>query len=192
MDERRNRHGKRPARNLPWQIMLPFALPFMLTLALIVTIGEAWPRQIAPGSGLKFEGLIASTLTAALVWHRTARQHDQRHFRILVGCLCAVTGMMGWPVWTLGILPSINGSILHDERESTMRLAGLETSQKTRQRGLYHWARVEPLIQAPPIAAGRLFIAEDMWQRLARSRPDTVRVRYADGLLGERVILGLR
>ncbi|MFN4135678.1 MAG: hypothetical protein ACK4G2_08505 [Novosphingobium sp.] len=191
MDERRNRHGKGPARNLPWQVMLPFVLPFLLTLALIVIIGEAWPRQIAPGSGLKFEGLIASALTAALVWHRTTRRHDQRPFRILVGGLCTLTGLMGWPVWTLGILPSINGSVLLDERETTMRLAGLETSRKTRQRGLYHWARVEPVILAPPVKAGRLFIAEDVWQRLASSRPATVRVRYADGLLGERVILGL-
>ncbi len=35
------------------KLMLPFAVPITVTMALVLAVGERWPRSIAPGSGLK-------------------------------------------------------------------------------------------------------------------------------------------
>lgn len=121
------------------QCLLPFALPILITMALVLTIGEAWPRNIAPGSGLKLAGLVATAFTGAAVWGLATRRVDDWQVRKGVAILCAVTALMGWPVWSMGVLPSVNGMTLGPEEQTPMRLMRLEiTAPSKGGRGFYH------------------------------------------------------
>ena len=55
------------------KLMLPFFLPAILTFVLMFTVGESWPRNIAPGSGLKLWGFGATAVTALLAWRYAIR-----------------------------------------------------------------------------------------------------------------------
>lgn len=180
-----------PAGVLP-QLLLPFAVPFALTLLLLVTVGEGWPRDIAPGSGLKAAGFIAAMSTAGGIWWRIAGRHADARGKRFAAILCAVTGAMGWPVWTAGVLPSVNGAVLGREGTAAMRLEGLEVTHASKSRRLYYWARLDPLNAGTKIAAGRYFIPQSTYDRWAATRPRVVRVSHAPGLLGAEVVTRYR
>lgn len=187
-----NRAGNRPdtpARIL-WHMPLPFAVPFALTLLLVLTVGESWPRTLAPGSGLKLAGLLASAATATVAWLRATQGVEDASLRTLAAVLCGLAALPGWPVWTVGVLPSINGSMTGEVQETRVRLDRLEITLPSRQRdGFYYWAWIAPRTAASPIAAGRVFVPEAAWRRWKEDRPETIRLRHARGLLGAQVVM---
>ena len=170
---------------------LPFFGPVLATFVLALTIGETWPRNIAPGSGLKLAGLIATALTGVLVWRQGVRQVTDRRISRFAGVLCAVTALLGWPVWTIGLLPSANGGMLEHERATVMRLTVLTTTVPSRSDNtVHHWAVVEPIAPDSPIAGGRVFITEEAHRRWTANSPPSVTFYHAKGLLGAQVITG--
>ena len=186
--------SRRPAApaSLILRMALPFALPFALTLIILATVGEAWPRSIAPGSGLKLAGLIASALAGGAVWRTIVHAHaDERvHKFAVIGC--SVTALMGWPVWTVGVLPSVNGASLGREEVELMRLGRIDVTRPSKGPGFYYWAWLEPVHPGAGVAGGRYFIPETVYQRWAPHKPATVRVTHARGLLGAEVVTRYR
>lgn len=171
---------------------LPVAVPFLLTIAVILSVGEAWPRNIAPGSGLKLWGLFASGLTAASVWLMVRRRvADQRAVRF-AALFCVMTGLLGWPAWSVGVLPSINGRSLDPEMTQSMVIERLEITAASRQRGFYYWAWLTPLDPASGLATGRYVIPEDTFRRWSGEQPKLVQLHHARGALGARVVTGYR
>ncbi|MFM5906381.1 MAG: hypothetical protein ACKOPO_02130 [Novosphingobium sp.] len=172
------------------KLALPFAIPIVVTLAMVLLVGERWPRNIVPGAGLKLAGLGATALTGYAVWrHAVSRFADERVHKF-AAALCTVTALMGWPVWTVGPLPSINGAMLRDERDVTMVLERTETTFKSKSRELYHWAWLKPAGLESDAPAGRYFIPEGIYQSWSAKHPATVRLTLARGLLGADVSIG--
>lgn len=174
------------------KLMLPFALPILATLVMVVVIGDRWPRDIAPGSGLKLAGLLASALTAAAVWHFMVRGQRDTRVRKFAALACLVTGLMGWPVWTVGLLPSANGAMLGAERSVQMVLDRTETTTRSKSRALNYWAWLKPGAEDAPLQAGRYFIPQAQHDDWSQRRPAKVEVTYAEGLLGAVVVTGYR
>lgn len=172
------------------KLMLPFAFPMLVTLALVILVGESWPRNIAPGSGLKLAGLVATALTGAMVWHRATRSIADRRAHKMAALMCAVTGLMGWPVWTVGVLPSVNGISLGPQSAVRMALERTEVTTVSRSSALNHWAWLRPLSPDAEVVAGRYFIPEATYQRWNSEQPSTVTVTTARGLLGAQVVTG--
>lgn len=171
------------------RMVLPFAAPIFLTVLLIFTIGETWPRTIASGSGLKLPGLIFSALTAAWVWLSIQKTFDDPRVHKLAGLVCAVTGLMGWPVWTTGVLPSLNGASLSEPQTAIMRLDRLETTRPSKLPGFYYWARLDSTTSDSAVGGGRYFIPEEVYQRWSAPKPAEVRVVHARGAFGAEVVL---
>ena len=167
---------------------LPFVLPVALSLIIFVTIGESWPRNIAPGSGLRLPDLMASVVIATLTWHQMVRILACERLRRFAAIACAATGLMGWPIWTVGVLPSINGAMLDQEQVEPMRLGGLDVTRSAKS-STYYSAWLEPVDPNAPIDGGRYVISEVVYQRLASRKPAGVKVAYAKGLLGAQVII---
>jgi hypothetical protein len=172
------------------KLMLPFAIPMLVTLALVLLVGESWPRNIAPGSGLKLAGFVATALTGAMVWHRITRSIADRRAHKMAALVCAVTGLMGWPVWSVGVLPSVNGIRLGPPEAVRMALERTEVTTVSKSSQLNHWAWLQPASPGPEAEAGRYFIPEATYQQWASERPRTVTVTFARGLLGARVVVG--
>lgn len=189
MVDRKSRRPDLPAGFLP-RLMLPFAVPIVLTLLLLVLFGERWPRTIAPGSGLKLAGLCATACTAGLVWYFATRRAQDGRVRKFAAVACAVTGLIGWPVWSAGFLPSVNGAVLGPEQAVPMILDGTEITSKSKSRDLYYWASLRAGQAGAPIASGRYFIPEETYREWGRLRPKVVQVRTAPGLLGAMVVTG--
>ena len=59
--------------------LLPFAIPAGFTL--LLALGFNWPRDLAPGSGLKLAGFVATAATALAVWGYSVRGLDDRQAR---------------------------------------------------------------------------------------------------------------
>ena len=174
------------------KMMLPFALPILLTLVLVLTVGDRWPRDIAPGSGLKLAGLLASALTAIAVWRHIVRGLTDPLAHKFAAALCPVTGLMGWPVWTVGLLPSANGAALESERSVRMVLDRTETTTRSKSRELNYWAWLKPGAEDAPLQSGRYFIPQATHDDWSSRRPAAVEVTYAEGALGAVVITGYR
>ncbi|MFM7377004.1 MAG: hypothetical protein ACKO1O_02555 [Erythrobacter sp.] len=170
------------------KLALPFALPIASTLALVVLVGEAWPRNIAPGSGLKLAGLLATAVLAYGVWLVTVRSIPDRRAHQMAALVCGVTGLMGWPVWSVGIMPSINGLALGPEQTVTMILDRTEATSIKHSREQNHWAWLHPASPGGAVGAGRYFIPEATYQRWNLENPRSVRVTIAEGLLGAQVV----
>jgi hypothetical protein len=169
---------------------LPFFIPMLLTLALVLTVGEAWPRQIAPGSGLKLAGFVAAGLTGLAVFAALTFRHSDARLRKGAALLCALTSLMGWPVWSVGVLPSVNGSALGAPEGVAMVLERTETTTVSRSSTLNHWAWLRPRSSAAPVEAGRYFISQDLHARWSANPPATVTLRIARGRLGAVVVTG--
>ncbi|MFL0672034.1 MAG: hypothetical protein ACJLS3_11615 [Erythrobacter sp.] len=167
-------------------LLLPFAVPMVLTMALVILVGESWPRQIAPGSGLKLAGLGASALTTILVWHRVTHGIADRRVRKMAALICGMVGLLGWPVWSIGILPSINGASLGPATTQRMVLERTESTPVSRSRARNHWA----WLRSGDAPADRYFISEELYARWNSQRPETVTVTFAPGLLGAEVVTG--
>ncbi len=172
------------------KLMLPFAFPIALTMALVLLVGERWPRNIAPGSGLKLAGLCATAITCAIVWRLAVRGIADRRVHKFAAALCAATGLMGWPVWSVGILPSVNGYRPGSERVIAMTLERTESTRQSRSNKLNHWAWLRTDDAAAPIASGRYFISEDIHADWSRRGRGPVRITVARGLLGAQVVTG--
>lgn len=171
-------------------VALPFAIPALVTIALIVTVGESWPRNLPPGSGLKLAGFLATALTALLVWRYATRDLADVRVRKAAALLCGVTALMGWPVWSVGVMPSVNGSRLGEAQTVRMVLERTETTTVSRSDRLNHWAWLRPETPATPLQAGRYFIPEGIYQSWSSTQPATVEVTIAKGALGAVVVTG--
>lgn len=172
------------------RLMLPFAAPIAMTLVLLVFVGERWPRSIAPGSGLKLAGLGAAVLAAALAWRFAVRGIADRRVHRFAALLCLVTGLMGWPVWTMGLLPSLNGVRLEDERTVPMMLERTETTRESKTGRLFHWAWLRADAAEGPAGSGRYFIPAEVHADWSRRPPGPVRIQVARGFLGAEVVTG--
>jgi hypothetical protein len=160
----------------------------LLTVALIILVGETWPRNIAPGSGLKAAGLAATVLTSLMVWHKITRGIDDQRVHKFAAILCGVVGSMGWPVWSVGVLPSVNGLSLGPPESVRMTLTRTEITTVSRSRAVNHWAWLRPEAQNDRVEAGRYVIPEGIYQRWNSQRPGTVTITIAQGLLGAQVV----
>lgn len=170
--------------------MLPFAVPILLTFALVLLVGDKWPRDIASGSGLKLAGLCCAAVTSLIVSLCAVGQLTDRRVRAFGGILCAATGLLGWPVWSTGVLPSINGAALSEPIIVPMTLERTETTHKSKSRDLYHWAWLRAQDDDSLIASGRYFVSETVFERLNTLERGTVGVTVAKGLLGAQVVIG--
>lgn len=184
-----SRSGAMPAGFFA-MLMLPFVVPILLTFALVLLVGDLWPRHIVPGSGLKLAGLGAATITSAIVWRLAMRGIEDRRAQKFAALLSAVTGLMGWPVWSTGILPSINGFMLDSERTVQMSLERIEITPKSKSRGYYHWAWLRIDTNDSAIGSGRYFISEEIYNDWNKRSPATVDVQVSRGVLGAYVVTG--
>ena len=172
--------------------LAPFALPIIGTLLLVLLVGNHFPRDIAPGSGLKLMGLIAAVLAGAGVLAIVCRRWSDPQARRLALVLCGVTTLMAWPVWTVGVLPSVNGMALAESEVTAMRLTGLEVTHASKSRELYYWASLASPIADTRLGAGRYFISRELHARWSVTRAQTVQVKHATGLLGAEVVRDYR
>jgi len=170
------------------KLLTPFAVPILLTFALVIFVGESWPRNIAPGSGLKMPGFGAAVLTSLIVWHLTTRSIADRRAHKMAALICGVVGLMGWPVWSLGVLPSVNGLSLGPQETLQMALERTEVTTVSRSEDLNHWAWLRPEAPNSRAQAGRYFIPEGIYQQWNNRRPSTVTITIAKGLLGAQVV----
>lgn len=174
-------------------MILPFAVPILVTLILLLVVGNAWPRDIAPGSGLKLPGLAASaaTATAMAVWRLAVHAIADQRVRRFAALVCAATGLMGWPVWTVGVLPTLNGAATSNERVVVMTLQRVEVTRKSRSRDYYHWAWLKAEDRGQAALSGRYFISGTTYDRWRREGPARVEVGLGRGLLGAEVVTRL-
>ena len=178
--------------SFPAVALLPFFIPILLTLLLVLTVGEGWPRNLAAGAGLKLPGLIVAGAVATLVWRRVVRAVDDGRARRFAGLLCAVTGLMSWPVWTVGVLPSLNGAMPGETRSTTMQLERLDITRPSKGNGYYHWAVLRAARAGTVPASGRYFIPEHVYRQWNARRPATVTLVHARGALGAEVVTAYR
>jgi hypothetical protein len=172
------------------KLLLPFAIPMLLTAALVIFVGESWPRNIAPGSGLKLPGFGASVLTSLIVWQFITRSFGDKRVHKMAAIMCGVVGLMGWPVWSVGALPSLNGFSLGPRESVRMTLTRTEITTVSRSRAVNHWAWLQPEVPTARARAGRYFISEQTYQRWNNQRPSTVNVNISEGLLGAQIVTG--
>jgi len=172
------------------KLLLPFAIPLLLTTALVILVGENWPRNIAPGSGLKLLGLCATVLTCLIVWRFAIRGIEDRRAHKMAALVCGVVGLMGWPVWSVGVLPSVNGFSLGQEESIRMTLERTEVTVVSRSSTRNHWAWLRPEPKDSNAGPGRYFISEEIYDQWSGQRPGAVTVRIAHGLLGAQVVIG--
>ena len=171
---------------------IPFPLAILATLLLVFAAGARFPRDVAPGSSLALPGLIVSLAIMSLITARVRRHWIEPAPRRFSLILCTATSLMAWPVWTMGILPSVNGMHLHAERTSAMRLSALTFSHASKGRQIYYWGTLQPAGEATGIGAGRYFIPKaiyDAWQGQVGKR---VTVHHATGLLRAEAVLEFR
>ncbi len=172
------------------ELLLPFAIPMLLTAALVILVGESWPRNIPPGSGLKVPGFGASVLTSLIVWQFITRSIGDKRVHKMAAVICGVVGLMGWPVWSVGVLPSVNGFSLGPGVSVRMTLTRTEITTVSRSRAFNHWAWLRPEVPTAGVKAGRYFISEETYQRWNDQRPSSVTVTISKGLLGAQIVTG--
>lgn len=162
----------------------------LLTAALVILVGESWPRNIAPGSGLKMFGFGASALTSLIIWRFITRRIEDMRVLKVAAAICGVAGLMGWPVWTVGVLPSVNGFSVGSQESVRMTLMGTDITTISRSRAVNHWAWLRPEVPTARAKAGRYFISEQTYQRWNDQRPSTVKVTISEGFLGAQIVTG--
>lgn len=172
------------------QVLLPFAIPALVTFVLLALVGEDWPRNIPPGSGLKLAGFVAAAATSLLVWRYATRGLEDGRVRKAAALLCAVTGLMGWPIWSVGVLPSVNGYSLGAPKTVRMTLERTEVTTVSRSSRLNHWAWLRPEVPGSRLQAGRYFIPGDVYEDWTGRQPRTVGVTIVPGMLGAEVVTG--
>lgn len=178
-----------PGRMLAWAF-LPFAVP--VGLALILVLGTPFPREIAPGSGLKLAGLVATLLTAMAAWRIAVAGVADPAARRLGAAFALMVGLFAWPVWSVGVLPSVNGALLQDRRTVEMLVERTEATKQRRSRALNHWVWLVPPEGETGLVRGRIFIDAQTYERLSAGIGAPVRVDLATGLLGAVVVDAVR
>jgi hypothetical protein len=171
--------------------ILPFPLTIVMTFAAMLLVGERYPRQVASGSSLSWWGLGLSLTVFATVLLIVRQHWSEAGPRRFALALSGVTSLLAWPVWTTGILPSINGAMLGPHETSMMQVEKLTTSRAKGNR-IYHWATLRPLDNTSPIGAGRYFVPQDAYQRWQERPAQPARVIHAKGLLGARIAIAFR
>lgn len=171
------------------KLALPMLIPFLLALILGALVGARWPTNIAPGSGLKLAGLVASVATCLLVWRSVARAIADSRQKPLAAAICVLTGLMGWAFWSAGVLPNVNGFILGSESKVHMAFEGTSTTRASRQPYDHHWARLKAEGPDSPIGSGLYYISEQLCADWNSKAPESVNVTVAPGLLGAPVVL---
>jgi hypothetical protein len=168
----------------------PFPLAIALTFLFILTIGTRFPRDVAPGSSLILPGFVLSGIVMALITALVRRHWPEPALRRFSLFLCGITSLMAWPVWTTGILPSVNGAILGPRQTSAMRLTGLSISHASKGRRIYYWAAMRPPPDtASALGAGRYFVPQQVYEAWQPQVGRDVRVDHATGLLGAETVL---
>lgn len=190
------RKARSPRTNVPAgffpKLLLPFAAPILLSLLLALLVGETVPRTIAPGSGLKLPGLCCAALFAAIAWRWSIRCIEDRRAHTFAALACTVTGLLGWPVWTVGILPSVNGLSLKEAKTVRMILERTEVTSVSRSRTLNRWAWLKAENVASAAGSGRYSIPEEVYYDWSPMQRGVVTVTIARGLLGAVVVTGYR
>ena len=197
MHGRRKLHSAKAAlvqtsrRHGGWIVALcfaPIAGWVLITIALALLQPAGLPRQMPPGEGLAWQGLVGTLLvTAWVVRHVFRTTTDTAERKVLAG-LALAGGLMAWPIVTLGPLPSLNGARLSDTRTTPMQLARLSTSPQKRSREPFHWAHLQPQPGDTTLRGGRYFIAGEDFEAWAARRPGTLHITHHRGLLGARVL----
>lgn len=181
-----------PRANLPpsffAKLLLPFAIPMLLTIALVIFAGDNWPRHIAPGSGLKLPGFGATLVTCLIVWCWAARGIRDKRNHAIAAVTCGVIGLMGWPVWSVGVLPSVNGMSLGPPEQLRMTIERTDVTVVSHSSTRNHWAWLRPDAHVARVTAGRYFIPEATYRQFKDKRPNIVTVTIAEGLLGAQVV----
>ncbi len=172
------------------KLAMAFGIPLALTFALAIFVGNDWPRNMAPGTGLKLPGLAATIITSLLVWRFTTHGIEDKRVHKMAGLICGVIGLLGWPVWSVGVLPSVNGISVGSQETVRMTLERTEATTIKHSRALNHWAWLRPIAQNPDSQAERYFISEEEYRRWSDQPPSTVTVTFAQGLLGATVVTG--
>lgn len=170
----------------------PFPISIVVTILAVLVVGEYFPRQIAPDSGVKLAGAVASVTVFVIVTRSIVRlglDEAPRRFGII---LALVTSLMAWPVWTLGIMPSLNGLSFGKEVTTPMRLVGLSISRPKKSRQIYYVARLEPFSDAAPIGQGRYYVPQAVYLEWERRGQGRVEVGHSRGLLGAEIALSFR
>ncbi|MGB5076885.1 MAG: hypothetical protein WBO17_05340 [Sphingorhabdus sp.] len=180
---------------IQWAIPLaftPFMFAIVATILLVLIVGNEVPRAVAYGSSLAIWGLGAAFLSAVLPLQFMQRKWPQPNMRRAGLIACGLAALMAWPVWTMGILPTVNGLVMGAITTSEMRLMRQETSHASKSRQIYHWAYLQPVSDETPLRAGRYFVTAQDYARWNSKRPDSIQVDHANGLLGAEVVLGFR
>lgn len=172
--------------------LLPFGVPIFLILAFLLIAGPGMPRDIAPGSGLKLAGLVATLVTTGVVMVVSVRGISERRVRGLARVLCLLVGLMAWPVWSVGVLPFVNAIALHGERTVLMTLERTEATSIKNSPEQHHWAWLTPNADGTGVSPGRHFIPKATFDLWAAEKPASVDVEVATGLLGATVVTDIR
>jgi hypothetical protein len=146
--------------------VVPFVVPAVLT-ALVAFALSGWPRDIAPGSGLKFAGLVATAITSVSAWRMSVRGVGDVRARRMAAVLCGMVGLMGWPLWSAGVLPALNGVVLQNGATVWMALQQTEATPMRRSRDFHHWAVLVP-VDGVGLTGGLYYISEATYDRLGR------------------------
>lgn len=190
---RMDRAANKP--DMQWAIPLalsPFMLAIVVTMLLVVFVGDDIPRNIAYGSSLATWGLVVALISATAPFAILRNNWSQPMMRRMALGLCGLGAFMSWPVWTMGILPTVNGMHMGMIQTSEMRLDRLETSHASKSRQIYHWAYLQPVSPRAALEGGRYFVSANEYQRWTNARPQTVEISYATGLLGAKVVTAYR
>lgn len=180
-----------PAGFFP-KLMLPFAGPILFTLLLVVLVSEHIPRTLAPGSGLKLTGLFSTAIAGVMAWRWAVNGIADKRAHTFGAIFCTVTALLGWPVWTMGILPTVNGLSLSRAETIRMRLERTEVTTVSRSRSLNHWAWLVADVPGSPAGSGRYFIPETVHTEWSKRQGGPVTISIATGLLGAAVVTGYR
>lgn len=168
---------------------LPFPLAIGATFALVLLVGERFPRQLAPDATLAPAGLAMTLLAMgailSVIWRQWTDDAPRRFALLLV----TLTSLLAWPVWTIGIAPSVNGMRLGPQQASTMRVVELTMSRASKGRSIYYWARLRPADARSRVGAGRYFVPQHIHERWQARTGAEVTVRHATGLLGAETII---
>lgn len=135
-------------------------------------------------------GFGATIVTSFIVWRFTTRTIADKRVHEMAALICGVTGLMGWPVWSVGVMPSLNGISVGSQETVSMTFERTEVTTVKHSRALNHWAWLRPTGQDPSSRAERYFITEEEYQRWSDQRPSTVTVTFARGLLGAQIVMG--
>ena len=182
----------RSGRFLLHTLALPFALPMLATLLLVLLVGNRFPRDIAPGSSLALPGLLAAVAVALVILRRVTQDWPQPEARKPALLFTGLASLMAWPAWTVGVLPSVNGLALGELNYATMQLRGLDMTYGRKGRTTYYWAQLEPQYPASAAGEGRYLIPFELHETWSRTRPAAVEVGHARGLLGAEVVRDFR